>query len=453
MLSVLALLLAYGVQTAPPPIDAEKLAARIDALGRQALEEDHVPALTVAVAQKHEIVVAKGFGYVDAEHTIAATRDTRYAIGSLTRQFTAVSVLQLIDAKKLALDDQLTRLLPEFPDQKRPITLQQLLANTSGVPGYRALLAKHPELETKRLSEKEFLALFADVPFAFEPGAGFALDSAGYVLLALIVRRRAETGFTEYVRTQLLEPLALEQTDFCALKDPPLGFGVDCKQPFAGRELELPGTAPATVATQSLCSSVNDLIRWQRALVDRAVFSERASRMIMTPARLPDGSSTNYGFALGMGRIGEFKLYAHTGGGGGSRVRLAYYSQPEVTICVLANCSGAPVERIEKELARHILGLATPESFDHKLTPEQSALYAGMYQLASTRIRIFERDGSLWYEAPEGPPARLKHQGEHAFVFARDVDEKLSFDVDEARTLGFTLTRAGFQSQAKRVEK
>ena len=129
-------------------IDARQFGAQIDAIGKRALE-DGVPALSIAVARGGELFVARGFGWSDAASSTPATEKTSFAIGSLTRQFTAVAVLRLADEKKLALDDELAKYMPAFPAGKRKLTLRQLLSNTSGIPGYRALRAARASTSTR----------------------------------------------------------------------------------------------------------------------------------------------------------------------------------------------------------------------------------------------------------------------------------------------------------------
>jgi CubicO group peptidase (beta-lactamase class C family) len=435
-----------------PATDKEKLLAHVDELARRAVEEEGVPGLSIAVARDGEMLVAKGFGYADAARAQPARADTRYAIGSLTRQFTAVAILQLVDDEKLALEDEIGKHLPGFPAGKRKITLQHLLANTSGIPGLKKIVARHPEVLLKRMDEAAFFKVFADVPFDFEPGEDFSLDSANYVLLSMILSKKAGTSHADFVMKNVVQAAGLEQTVFCPLKEKPVGFAADCEVLAEEPELEIPLAAAPEYSTQSLCSTVTDLVKWQQALVERTVFSERASRLIMTPAELPDGNSTNYGYAVRMSKLGDFKSYSHSGGVGGFRVTLVYYSLPKVTIAILANCATAPVDRIEREIAGFVLGLPPEPSTDLALPPEEAARCAGLYQIATTQVRIELRDGKLYYSTANGPTVRLLYQGRLSFAFETEPETKLTFTVKDEKCDGFTLLRGGFQTTGKRME-
>jgi len=432
--------------------DKAQLTAHVEELAKEALEQGNVPGLAIAIARGDEILVAQGFGFSDAAGAVPTTEETTFPIGTLTRQFIAVAILRLADQEKLTLDDELTKHLPKFPTGGRKVTLRQLLANTSGVPKYASLVEKHPDAAEPAADEAAFYDQFKDVSFAFEPGKGFALDSTGYVLLAMVVAKVSGKSYEAYVREELLEPVGLEATDFCALKGGPVSFARGCREISPVRELVLPLAVDAKSTTQSLCSNVKDLVKWNRALVGRMVFSEKASRQFMTPTDLPDGNSTNYGFAIGMARLDKYKSYSHSGGIGGFRVRVAYYSAPEVTIIVLSNCASAPVDQIERELARRMLKLEPPPVLDVAIEKADIQRFAGVYQIATTRIEVREQDGKLLYVIPTEEPVRLLAQGGSVFVLEGDKDVKLIFKGEGDRADSFERHQGGFISIAKRFE-
>ncbi len=434
-----------------PSIDKEKLEKRIDELGLQAVEKEGVPGISIAVAHDGEILVAKGYGYADAERAQPARADTRYSIGSITRQFTAVAILQLVDAKKLALEDDITQLLPGFPAGKRKITLQHLLSNTSGIPGAKKILAKHPEAMVLRKSEESFFKALSDVPFDFEPGADFSLDSANYVLLSMILAKKSGMSHADYVSKNVVKVAELNETTFCPLKSRPVGFAAGCKDLVEDDELELPLAVAPDYDTQSLCSTVTDLVKWQQALVGRAVFSEHSSRLIMTPTTLPDGNSTNYGFAVRMSKLEGFKTYSHSGGVGGFRGTLVYYSLPKITIAILSNCATAPIDRIQRDISYFVLGLPSPSTTEVALPPEEALRCAGLYMIATTQVRVEVQDEKLWYATPTGPRVRLMFRGEDLFTFENEPDAQITFRMEDGKCTGFTILRGGFQTTGKKM--
>lgn len=456
----MSLLLILALQLAPlhapahrGPPDAEKLSARVDALAREAIDKEGVPGLSIAVGQDGEILLAKGYGYADAQRGVPATADTLYDIGSLTRQFIAVGILQLAEEKKLSLDDELKKWLPEFPTQGHKLTLRQLLSNTSGVPGYAALAAKHAAEMDRGLTREQLFALFKDVPFDFAPGTGFSFNNSGYLLLSMVIAKASGEEYGDYMRAHVLEPAELGSTRFCPPSARPVGFAQDCKALSDEKELLIPLTTNAVASTQGLCSTVKDLFRWQCALSDRKLIDEKSTREMLTPTDLGDGLSTGSGFAVAMNETEYSRVYSHTGGVGGFRVRLAYYSSPRLTVVVLGNCASAPVERLERAIADAALDLLPAEIVDLALTPKEIALYTGSWQVATSRIRTFEKDGKLWFERPTEPAFALMHQGQHVFVASTDKAMRITFKVEEGKPAdSFEILRNGLMSTGKRME-
>jgi CubicO group peptidase (beta-lactamase class C family) len=483
----------------PPVYDRAKLAQRIEEVARAAVEKDGVPGLTIAVAEADDVFFAKGWGYADAEHARPASDTTRYPIGTLTRQFTAAAVLQLVDQEKIKLEDGIEKYLPEFPRGEHKVTIQHMLSNTSGIPGFEKLqkgaapkppskpgakdppgekpkekdkqssLAPQDKADPKQtdakpqkeavleafeaaVAEKAFFAQFQGVPFDFEPGADFSLDSANYALLSIIVARVAKQPYTQYVKEKLLVPVGLTETQFCPVSETTEGFARDCKSAWTVPEPELPTAEARDVRTQVLCTTARDLVKWQKALLDRAVFSERGARRIMAPTTLGDGNSTNFGYAIQMSKFHDFKNYAYTGQGGGFASRLSYWSLPKVTIVVLANCDAAPVERIERDIACFLLSIPLPPTEETALSPEDAARCVGLYQIATTQYRIVLKDGQLWFTPPVEAATRLCHRGALTFAFESDRNATLTFHVAEGKCDGFTIYRGGFETKARRMD-
>jgi D-alanyl-D-alanine carboxypeptidase len=434
-----------------PPIDKEKIAARVEAIGRAAVEKDGVPGLSMAVAHDGEILIAGGWGHLAGSKDDAVRADTRYPIGSLTREMTAVAVLQLAEAGKLDLDDAITKHLPEFPAGKRTVTLRQMLSNTSGIPGLPEIERRHPGGLTGAADEAAVMKVFADAPFDFEPGQDFALESANYMLLSMIVAKASGVSFADYVTKNVVQRAGLEHTGFCPAAERAAGFARDCKTPASVSALDLQLAGVRDDATECLCSTVTDLVKWQKALVDRAVFSERSSRLIMSPTNLPDGNTTQYGYALRMSKLGDFKHYAHSGGGNGFRVCLVYYSLPKITIAIVAGCASAPVDRIERDIAAFVLDMPVPRIVPVELPAGFADTCAGEYRIASTRWHVEKADKVVWLVHPDGGRDRLAYTGDATFALENDPEAQVKFDVADGKCVGFTLTRGGFSTVARRM--
>jgi D-alanyl-D-alanine carboxypeptidase len=455
-LFTLALLLSSPVlQTghqAEPPERAE-LRLRIETIARQAVEKDGVPGLSIAAGQDSELWIASGWGYADAARGEPATCDTTYSIGTLTRQFTVVGILQLVDAGKVRLDDDLSKLVPGFQGPAQKITLEQLLAGTSGIASWSKLARKQAAEALPGGSQEELLALLQKIPLDFAPGEGYAADSADGLLLEIILSRTSGQPFENCIREHLVEPLGLEHTVFCHGEGGASRVARDCRHIPVEADAVLSAATAWGSAAHTLCSSATDLFHWQCALDGRALLGEESSRRMTGPTLLKNGDSTHAGFATSLGRLEHFKVIGHTGGIGGFSVRVAHYPEAGATIVVLANCGTAPVEKMEQEIARALLGLLPSEVVDLPLEAREIARCVGTYMIATTRVRIFEKDGKLEYEEPAQPAFALLHQGHGVFVSAADRQMRITFkSTGDGPADSFEILRGGLVSTGKRIE-
>jgi CubicO group peptidase (beta-lactamase class C family) len=448
----LSLLASPDGSTARVPRVADTFAERVGQLALRAIEQDGVPGLSIAVDRDGELLLAQGWGYADPARGVLASADTSYPIGSLSRQFTAAGILLLAERGDLSLDDELTRWLPDFPTQGHTVRLRQLLEGTSGIPGYAALAARHGDALDQAATAEELFALLRDAPFDFPPGEGFSANQPGYLLLAMVASKASGEPYCDFVRERILEPLDLRSTRFCPDEGRPLGFAQACKELSGDWELEIPLAEGAGSSVLTLCSSVKDLVRWERAIQDEILLDPPSIRAMTSTARLSDGSPTGHGFATSVSATDFSSCVAHTGGIGGFRVRLAFYAEPRLTVVVLANCDSAQVERLEQEVARAALDLLPLEVVDRRLEPEEIALYTGTWQIATQRVRTFEQSGALWFEDSPDPPFRLLYQAGHVFVSTSDPVLRITFRVLGNRPAeSFEMLRDGAVSIGTRM--
>lgn len=168
-----------------PPTD---LAGTVRAIANEAIASNRAVGISIGISRGDEILLADGFGFAELEAKVPATATTVYRIGSITKQFTAAAILQLAEQKKVALDDRITKYLPDYPTQDHVVTIRNLLQHTSGIqsftdlPSYR-LLMRHD------LSHDEMIGRFKELPFHFKPGEQFRYCNSGYYLLGVIVHR------------------------------------------------------------------------------------------------------------------------------------------------------------------------------------------------------------------------------------------------------------------------
>ena len=249
---------------APRQVDAA-LPASVDVLAAEALEAGPLAGVSVAVVRDGRTVVSKGYGLADIGRGVPATAETIYPIGSLTKQFTAAAILQLVEAGRLSLDDDLGELLPDFPTQGHHVTVRHLLNHTSGIADHTDLAGGRGEPGTTR---QAVVDLIAAQRFDFAPGERFSYSNSGYLLLGLVIEKVTGGTYASYLDEHVFERAGLRQTSYCPDKPGPgqaRGYDIANGALVDAQPIEM----AVPFAAGGLCSTVGDLLAWSEALRER----------------------------------------------------------------------------------------------------------------------------------------------------------------------------------------
>ncbi|MEO6595371.1 MAG: serine hydrolase domain-containing protein, partial [Planctomycetota bacterium] len=191
---------------------------KVEALVAGRLAKPDAVGLSVAIAQRGEVLLSKGYGLAEAEFEVPATATTMFRIGSITKQFTAAAIMRLIEQQKLSLDDPLSKFVPDFPTQVspkgKPVTIRNLLNHSSGIPSYTELGESWQKLQPLELSHQELLALVAGKPFDFEPDTDWHYNNTGYYLLGMVLEQVHGKSYAQVVHDELCAPLELAHTRY-----------------------------------------------------------------------------------------------------------------------------------------------------------------------------------------------------------------------------------------------
>ena len=333
------------------------------------------------VAENGRPVLRKGYGEANMEWHIPVTPDTRFRLGSITKQFTATLVMQMVEQGQLDLSAPITRYLPEYPKPNGDrITIHQLLNHTSGIPGYTEL----PEFgNTARLPQKpaEFMNIFSHRDLLFEPGSKFSYNNSGYFLLGVILEKVSGKTYEQLLRERIFDPLGMKQS------------GYDSSRPLlekraAGYDGTLDGyvnTAYLNMgepyAAGSLYSSVDDLLLWDQALYGEKLLSASSKQKMFTPGL------SNYGYGLVIHK-GATTIIEHGGGINGFNTQIERDIEPKRLYVLLNNTGGAPLREMVEGLRAILDGKPAtmpkpPASAVLYKTWQSSGISAVMEQLKS----------------------------------------------------------------------
>jgi CubicO group peptidase (beta-lactamase class C family) len=405
--------------------------------------------------------VSKGYGHADLAAKVPATADTIYDIASVTKLFTAVAIMKLVQAGKLDLSDDLASLVPEFPnaEQAQQITVRHLLSHTSGLADYEAAHTKYWLAGGEPVTPAFVLDYLSGRPLDFEPGSRWSYSNSGYYLLGMIVERVSGRSYGEYVRAEIAVPLGLAATGPCDLLfgSAPATRGYDVAE--SGLVASRLIGAPNIVADGGLCSTVGDLARLPTALESGEVVSAASLATMREPTTLASGVAVDYGLGVRRGTLEGHTLWGHTGGMSSYWAVLARYPSEDVTIAVLVNTEGADADAltVAGNVARVVLQLGEPEMADLPVTTAEATTYAGTYERGADRIRIYPEAGRLRraIEGSERPPGTLLNQAEGSFAFSAEYPmDRLVFHVIGDRAVGSSEYYNGiFAAYSSRVDR
>jgi CubicO group peptidase (beta-lactamase class C family) len=317
------------------------------------------PGCAIGVTRAGSLVFAKGYGIADLEHDTPITPDTRFNIASVSKQFTAMSVVLLALDGKLSLDDSIQKWVPEVPSfGNNVITLRELLNHTSGLRDYFTLLAVSGWPSDGLLTEKQFLSLVGrQKSLNFAPGDEFLYSNTGYALLSIVVRRASGQSLRTFAAERIFKPLGMTHTEFRddhtalipqrALGYEPNGSTYRISQP----EMDVVGDG-------GVYSTVEDLAKWDANFQTGQVGGKRAIAMLEEPGMLKNGQTIPYALAMTIGEFHGLKTYSHSGAYGGYRSTFLRFPERNVSVITLCNTSTAS-SALAEQVGSIMLGLVT----------------------------------------------------------------------------------------------
>jgi CubicO group peptidase (beta-lactamase class C family) len=326
-------------------LTADRKPATLRELVERTRRRNSIPSLGVIVVRDGKPILAEGFGEVGP--------DTRFRIGSLTKSFTAILVMGLVERGEWRLEDPVSRYVPDLPEAWRKITLEQLLRHTSGIPSYTSERIAN---FARPVEPEQVLDLVAERDLEFAPGRGWAYSNTGYFLLGMALEAKTGKSYRTLVRERISRPLGLKNTDVADAEP-----GVDRASGFAGTGLfgsrsAKPIDMSWPFAAGALETSPRDLLAFERAIGGPKLLRESTWKRMFAPTRLPNGETRPYGLGWMIRRRHDRTFVAHNGGIPGFRAYLTRSVDGRTAVGVMANRDGAPCERI----ARDILDFVDP---------------------------------------------------------------------------------------------
>ncbi|MCV7402171.1 beta-lactamase family protein [Mycobacterium fragae] len=309
-----------------------------------------VPGAAVLVLRDGEPIVRAGYGLAELETNTPATPETNYRLASVTKQFTAASILLLAEDGRLSLDDRVREWLPSLPKADETVLIRHLLTHTSGLIDYEDLI---PENVTAQLHDADVLRLLETQDRThFRPGTGYRYSNSGYALLALIVERASGKTFAMFLRERIFQPLGMKNTvahqkGISTVNNRAFGY---TEEAGCWNQTDQDQTS-AVLGDGGIYSSIDDLAKWDAALYDERLLRPSSLQAAFTPATHTDNPEIEYGYGW---RITGETLW-HSGETVGFRNVIVRYPKRHITVVVLTNRNEPEPYQLALEIANTVI--------------------------------------------------------------------------------------------------
>ena len=409
----------------------------------QSYVADHKFMGSVLVARDGKTLLDKGYGFANLEWQVPDTPTTKFRIGSITKQFTAASILLLEERGKLKTDDPVKKYMPDAPAAWDKVTIFHLLTHTSGIPSFTSF-PDLPKRQLEAMTPQQLVDWFRDKPLEFEPGTKWNYSNSGYVLLGYLIEKISGQSYADFVQQNIFTPLGMKDSGYdsnsAIIERRAAGYAPGKNGPENAGFVNM--TVPLSAG--GLYSTTEDLLRWEQGLFGGKLLSPASLAKMTTPFK------EDYAFGLGVSSQGGHKAITHDGGIQGFNTSMIYYPDEKLVIEVLANINGPAAGQIAAALGKVAHGekvVLTSERKEITLAPQVLQKYVGNYELTvqsqSFPFVITLEEGKLLAKLDNQPKFPIFPESEILF-FYKIVDGQIEFIKDDKGAInGLVIHRNG----------
>lgn len=359
------------------------------------------PGATALAAIKGKIVYHKAFGMANLELGVPIEPDMIFEIGSITKQFTVVSILMLMEQGKLNLDDDITKFIEDYPTHGHHISIHHLLTHTSGIKSYTSMESWAP-VWRKDFKPNELIDFFKNEPMDFAPGEEWRYNNSAYFILGYIIEKASDQTYEQFVETNIFEPLGMHSSLYGSNSEiiKKRANGYQKQDDYVNAEY-LSLTQP--YAAGSLMSTVEDLFIWNRAIRSHKLVKKESIELAFTNYQLNNGKKINYGYGWALNEINGSPTIEHGGGIFGYLTNSIYLPNEDVFVAVFSNCGCNGPGQVSTKMAALAIKKPYPDEQDIvSVDDEYLQKLIGVYDFADSTTRIITLEDNQLYSQRAG---------------------------------------------------
>ncbi|WP_299157270.1 serine hydrolase [uncultured Tenacibaculum sp.] len=388
-------------------ISAQSLESKIDAILNKQFKSNET-GVSALVAKKGKVVYRKAFGKANLELDVNMTSENVFEVGSITKQFTSVGILMLLEEGKISLEDDITKFIPDYPTHGKKITIHHLLTHTSGIKSYTSMKG-FGKVMTLDKSPLEFIDFFKNEPMDFNPGEKYKYNNSGYFLLGYVIEKVSGMSYSKFIKERIFDKIGMKNSYYGnhseIIKNRASGYSKRGGEFSNAQYISL--TLP--YAAGSIMSNVDDMLKWQTAVTTDVFVKEATIDKAFKNYTLNNGEKINYGYGWSINEINNVPTIEHGGSIPGYKSMGVFIPSKDVYVIVFSNCGCKSPTNTALEIAALAMGKPKFEKSNTiKLSIEELKKWVGTYEFDNGAVRYITLKGNQLYSKREGSQQEFK---------------------------------------------
>ena len=413
------------------------------------------PGIVIFITRQGKIVYEKALGSADIELNTPLQTDMIFRIGSITKQFTAVAILQLVEQGKISsLQDSVQKYVKDFPAKSYNITIENLLTNTSGIPDYTAYgdSSNVAYIERHDFTGQQIINYFKNQPLQFKPGTKYDYSNSNFALLAYIIEKISGEDYHKYMDEKVIKAAGLTNTLYASettiVPKRVTGYTRD-KGFYENADYQ---SLSMGYGCGDLMSTVEDLYKWNTALLSYKLIKKETLEKAFTPFKLNNGSYTRYGYGWFIDSIGGSKCIHHEGQVNGFIAEEKYFPKEDIYVGVITNVK-SPEDTTDFstkrfKLMNDISLLALGKKLRTDIQPADNILnrYVGIYRFSTSKKRLLtisKKDDYLMADISGQGSWRVLFQSTTKFIFEGIDNGACEFIIENGKVSKIIVSQNG----------
>jgi len=407
------------------------------------------PGCVVLVAKKGDIIYKKAFGTANLELDVPMQPEMIFRIGSMTKQYTAIAILQLVEQGKISLQDSIQEFIKNFPYKGHTITIENLLTHTSGIKDYEQLDAHIPNAIRIEFSAKQIIDSLASLPLDFVPSTKYNYSNSNYFILGYIIEKVSGKSYKDYLQENIFKPADLSNTYYDSptqiITNRVSGYTKDSSKYWNVDYISM----SLVYSAGALLSNVSDLLRWHQALYSYKLLKKETLEKAFTSFKLADGKLSEYGYGWFIKDWKGSKSIGHGGAIDGFRSMETYLPGQDIFVTTLCNSDQDSFFNLFEDIGNLIIGKSLETTYrDFKINDTILSSYVGIYKFLEDTtefIRIYKRDDRLYGDLSNGSGGNMALLAQSRTLFylpdVKRIPTTIEFIIENGKAKGLYWTQ------------